>query len=279
MTSTRSQLPRRPYPLGNDNPHAAGHHTLLSRLLDPYSTTRTQRLLDLRGTRCLEVGAGGGGYARWLADRVGPTGCVWATDINPLPIAEHPQLTVVEHDLTSLRPLGPDRGWDFIHARLLLNHLPQREQILAWLVANLAPGATILVEDWDASRTDMVLAAPDDDSAALYTRFQEILGGQVFAAQDTDRTWARRIHTAMLTLGLTDVDTQIHGRSWTGGRDGCRLVAGTARQVRDQLLGAGLTVAEFDRVLKLLDDPRLVLASHPLHSTSGTKPLAEGGQP
>lgn len=276
MTSTRSQ-PGRPYPLGNDNPHAVGHHVLLSRLLDPVSTVRTAQLLDLKGKRCLEVGAGGGGYALWLADRVGSAGCVWATDIDPLPIAEHPQLTVLQHDLTSLRPVGPGWGWDFIHARLVLNHLPQREQILAGLVATLAPGGTILVEDWDASRTDMVLAAPDPDSAHRYTTFQEILGGRVFAAAGTDRSWARRSHAAMLTLGLTDVDTQVHGRSWTGGGDGCQLVAGTARQVRDQLLDAGLTVAEFDRVQELLDDPRLVLASHLLYSTSGTKPLATGG--
>lgn len=33
-----------------------------------------------RGWRCLEVGAGGGSIARWLADRVAPDGVVVATD-------------------------------------------------------------------------------------------------------------------------------------------------------------------------------------------------------
>ena len=31
----------------------------------------------------LEIGAGGGSIARWLAERVGPTGSVLATDIDP----------------------------------------------------------------------------------------------------------------------------------------------------------------------------------------------------
>jgi 2-polyprenyl-3-methyl-5-hydroxy-6-metoxy-1,4-benzoquinol methylase len=276
MTATRSQLPDGPYPLGNNNPHAPAHHELLSTILDPFSTARTLHLVNLPGKRCLEVGAGGGGYARWLADRVGPTGHVLATDVNPLPIQHHPRLTVIQHDLTSLRSLDPDWAWDFIHARLVLNHLPQRQEILSWLVANLAPGGTILVEDWDASRTNMVLAAPDAEAAHRYTTFQEILGARVFAAAGTDRTWARRIHAAMLTLGLTNVDTHMHGQSWAGGGDGCQLIAGTARQVRDRLLAAGLTAAEFDGVQELLDDPRLVLAGHLLYSTSGTKPAHDG---
>ena len=35
------------------------------------------------GWACWEIGAGGGSIARWLADRVGPTGRVLATDIDP----------------------------------------------------------------------------------------------------------------------------------------------------------------------------------------------------
>ena len=34
------------------------------------------------GWRCLEVGAGGGSIAAWLARRVGAGGCVLATDID-----------------------------------------------------------------------------------------------------------------------------------------------------------------------------------------------------
>src|SRR6201996_1921304 len=44
------------------------------------------------GWACWEIGAGGGSIARWLAERVGPTGSVLATDIDPRVIPpSHPQ--------------------------------------------------------------------------------------------------------------------------------------------------------------------------------------------
>ena len=44
-----------------------------------FDTSTTRRLADLgvgEGWHCLEIGAGAGGVARWLADRVGRTGHV-----------------------------------------------------------------------------------------------------------------------------------------------------------------------------------------------------------
>src|ERR1700674_2572491 len=47
----------------------------------------TIRHLENRGVRegwsCLEVGGGGGSIAAWLAERVGPTGSVLVTDVDP----------------------------------------------------------------------------------------------------------------------------------------------------------------------------------------------------
>ncbi|WP_213450845.1 class I SAM-dependent methyltransferase [Rhizomonospora bruguierae] len=266
------------YALDNDDPRAVTHHILLSRLLDPYSCRRAMSLLDLRGKRCLEVGAGAGRFAFWLAHQVGPHGEVLATDVKPLSVPYHPQLTVRQHDLTASAfldgtdpsPLEP-AGWDFVHARLTLGHLPQRRTILTRLADCLRPGGWLLVEDWDASRTDMVLAAPDPASARLYGRFQEILGARVFAASGTDRGWARRIHAAMLAERLVDVETTIQAQSWAGGSPGSQLVGGTIRQLWDRLLAAGLTASELEQVQLLVQNPRLVLAGHPLFSTSGRR--------
>ena len=60
--------------------NARARYAALSALFD--AGTR-QHLLDRElapGWRCLEVGAGGGSIARWLGQRVGPTGRVIATD-------------------------------------------------------------------------------------------------------------------------------------------------------------------------------------------------------
>jgi hypothetical protein len=175
----------------------------------------------------------------------------------------------MQHDLRSAEPLG--RDWDYVHARLTLGHLPERREILGRLVACLRSGGVIHIDDWDASRTDMVMHAPDPDAGDLYTLFQQTLGAKVFAAAGTDRTWARRIHAALLEEGLCDVETVMHARAWPGGSPGCQLVASTLRQVRGRLLAAGLTDGQLGRIQTLLDDPRLVLAGHLLYSTSGRR--------
>jgi ubiquinone/menaquinone biosynthesis C-methylase UbiE len=258
------------YALDNDHPRAGQHHALLAALFDGVSTERVERLLDLPGKRCLEVGAGGGTFAAWLAGQVGRQGHVLATDIKPHTItARHPRLTVIEHDL-STDPV-PGGGWDFIHARLVLAHLPEREEILARLVAALAGGGVLLVEDFD-TRSDMVLHGLDQDAASLYAAFQRTLSLKVFAAAGTDRTWARRAHGAVLDAGLVEVQTTGAWESWTGGSPGARFIAGMIDQARDRLLAAGLTDAHLDRVGALLADPHLVLAGHTLVSTSGHKP-------
>ncbi|OLE30500.1 MAG: hypothetical protein AUG44_01095 [Actinobacteria bacterium 13_1_20CM_3_71_11] len=241
------------------------HDDALAELLDPFSAQRVAGLINLPGCRVLEVGAGGGGFARFLADRVGAHGRVFALDVNPRIEFTHPQLTVVTSDLTRDELPG---DLDLVHARLTLNHIPERHTVLTRLLHTLAPGGVLLVEDWWASNTDMVMHARRPEDVRLYHRFQHTLG-RLFDAGGTDRTWARHIHGAMLAGGLTDVSTVIHATAWTGGGPGCRLVRSTIGQLWDRLLAAGLSHDDLIEVSELLDDPELVLAGHPLYSTAG----------
>jgi ubiquinone/menaquinone biosynthesis C-methylase UbiE len=56
-------------------------------LLERYHDPLTSRQLDAigvgQGWRCLDVGAGGGSVTRLLAERIGDTGSVLATDLDP----------------------------------------------------------------------------------------------------------------------------------------------------------------------------------------------------
>ena len=92
------------------------------------------------GWVCWEIGAGGGSIARWLAERVGPTGSVLATDIDPrfIPASQLGQLEVVRHDVTT--DAIPAARYDLIHARLVLSHLPQRLDVLVRFVTSAAAG-------------------------------------------------------------------------------------------------------------------------------------------
>lgn len=259
------------YSFDNDDMEASDRHNYLATILDKGTIARLSELGDLTGSRCLEVGAGGGSVARWLADQAGPTGRVLATDINPKHIATQAGFSVLRHDITS-EPV-PEGPWDVIHSRLLLLHLPEREEILRHLASSLAPGGALVLEEWETTFRKLVLAAPDAESAALFEMYQSMLTDRILPAKGNDPAWASRVHSAMVEAGLTDVDTTITARSWQGGTAGALLVAANIGQLRGEFLAEGVTEEQLDRLCRLVTDPRVVLRSHLTYSTIGRRPL------
>ena len=122
----------------------------LAALFDP----ATRRLLTevgvARGSRCLEVAAGTGSVAAWLADQVGPEGEVYATDIDLTHLGQlPPNVTYAQHDIVE-DPL-PDGAFDVVHTRLLLEHLTGRETALNRMATAVRPGGYVLVEEAEMS--------------------------------------------------------------------------------------------------------------------------------
>lgn len=259
--------PEPAYSFNNDDRAAADRHRYLAEIFDAESTARLAGLGDLTGRRCLELGAGGGSMARWMVSQTGPTGRVLATDLNPRHIATDEGYEVLTHNLVT-EPL-PEGPWDVIHARLVLMHIPQRREILPRLAAALAPGGALVIEDFHTELTDLVLAAPDTESATLFNSFQAVMVKEILRANGSDPTWAPTVHQAMLDAGLVDVDTTISARSWPGGTAGALLSGANIEQVRGQLLARGFTEAQLDKLHQLIADPRLVVRSNLMYSTVG----------
>src|SRR5437879_4242901 len=93
-----------PYTLDNGWEQARHRLKLLEACYDP-STTRRLRALGVDcGWHCLEVGAGGGSIARWLASEVGPEGRVLAVDLDTRFVQE------VEADNLDVRCLDVTAG-------------------------------------------------------------------------------------------------------------------------------------------------------------------------
>ena len=116
-----------PYLLDNRKQEAGDRFTALADLYDPVTIRHFDTLDVGEGWRCLEVGAGGGSVVRHLSERVGPTGRVLATDIEPRflePLAELGNVDVARHDVV-VDPL-PEAEFHLIHARLVLVHIPER---------------------------------------------------------------------------------------------------------------------------------------------------------
>ncbi len=259
------------YTFDNDDPVAAERLKLLSAVLDEFTISRLSSLGDLAGRRCLELGAGNGSIAGWLADQAGPSGRVLVTDINTRHIPPDRRYAVVRHDLTS-DPL-PDGPWDVIHARLVLRHLPGRHSILRRLAATLAPGGALAIGEWDPYRTGLVLAAPEPEAATLFHAYLTSVE-QILDARAVDLEWPWQVHAAMASVGLVDVDTTVHARSWPGGSAGALHHAATISQLRTSMLEAGMTGEQLDRLCGYLRDPRMVVRGLLTVSIVGRRPAS-----
>ena len=250
------------YAFDNASDQAGDHHDALGRLLDQHTRGFIEELIDLPGRTCLEVGAGAGGIAVWLADRGAE---VVATDIAPQRIPARPGLKVHQHDVVTDDPPG---RFDLVHARLVLGHLPQRARALGQLISALAPGGVLLTGDYMLAPGAFVADAPDQQTAELLSRYIKA-HVRALAAHGNDPDWPHRAPAAFAAAGLTDISFRLHGGSWQGGGPGCRLLLAGIPQLRKALLEHGLTDADLTATTAALADPRLVLNGFLFFQTSG----------
>jgi ubiquinone/menaquinone biosynthesis C-methylase UbiE len=261
------------YALDNASPHGAGHLTGLAGLFDHFTTARIADTTQLKGARCLELGAGIGSVATWLAEEVGPDGHVTATDLDVRHIPAHERLSILKHDLLEEPvPVGP---FDLVHARCLLSHLPNRDELLPTLCERLAPGGTIVVEDFaniGTSRALSVLHAPEARLFGLWRSYEQ-KRSEYFSASGTDHAFIARVHGLLLDAGLDNVRTVSYAESWRGGEAGSRHALSTLEQFRPRLVQDGFTSASVDALVTALNNPEFHVAGRALTSTSATKPL------
>jgi len=267
MTAVRE--PDTPYAFDNDEPTASDLLGALGATFDEFTTARLLKAGIAAGMRCLEVGAGAGTIAVWLADQVGLTGAVIATDLKPQHVPAHPGLTVLRHDVVT-EPL-PEGRYDVIHARAVLQHLPQRREVLAKLSDALAPGGVLVVEELEAGWSRSVLASPDPRAYEVFAEYEKALT-KVLVASGNDQTWNRSKHAAMLDLGLEDVDTQGWQGSFVGGTGVCLLAYSGSKELHGRLVEAGMKPEDLEFMRRLALDPRLALRGILMLSTIGRKP-------
>lgn len=269
-------MTRSGYAFADDIERGATHHAalvaVLATMLDRFTTWRLSAYVTST-TRCLEVAAGAGTVAAWLAERAGE---VTATDTDPTHVAalaeKYPNLTVRRHDLVT-DPLEESR-WDLIHVRLLLAHLPDRHALVGRLAAALTPGGVLAIDEFQPSWDWCVLDAPDRVQARrLFARYHDALLA-VLAASGNDTTFGRNAHQTMREHGLVDIDVELWARSWFGGQPGCQLPYLAAAQLAPRLIEAGMSQAELDEFRRLLLDPRLMVHSNLAVSTIGRRPAA-----
>ena len=253
-----------------DNAHGETRERFpaLSDLYDDETIRCLQAVGVAPGWQCLEVAAGGGSIARWLASQVGTDGRVLATDLDTrfLESLADPALEVCRHDIAR-EPL-PDRAFDLVHARLILVHLPERELALAKMVGALKPGGWLVCEEFDS------LSMPADSTvhpAECALKAQAAMQ-RVMAAGGANTRYGRDLAARLPAHGLVDVRGHARMAMWRGGSAGARLFRANFEQLRGELLRTGLlTQAELDDDLARLDDPRTLFPSPVMWTVCGRR--------
>ncbi|MCX4232841.1 methyltransferase domain-containing protein [Streptomyces ortus] len=263
MTRTDGHL------LDNRPPGAGQRFDAHAALFDPTTFRHIERFGIGSGWRCWEVGAGGMSVVSWLAKRVGPTGRVLATDLDVswAPLAVRPPIQLRVNDVGVDEP--PAEGFDLVHARLVLAHVPDRERALRTMIRALRPGGRLLVEDADP--TLQPLACPDErgPEQQLANRLRHATR-DVLAERGAELSYGRRLPRLLREAGLRQVEADAYF-PLTSPACGA-LEAATVGQVRDQLVTAGLaTDQDIDRHLANVTAGGLDLATAPLISAWGRK--------
>jgi SAM-dependent methyltransferase len=242
--------------LAKDSPDAFERErlALLTRFADPITTRRLTDLGVGPGWRCLEVGAGDGTMALWLAGRVGPEGRVVATGLNPRFLVRHglPNLEVRRHNI--LEDDLEAAHYDLVRCRALLMHLPDPIRALRRLVNAVRPGGWLLVEEADGSAS-FGAADPGHPRAARFDRSSRALWAALKAAGTMDLDFWRRLPALLEGLGVRDLGHEGVTLIARGGDPLARFLQMTDELLRDRFVAAGvLTQADFDGLHRAYDD-------------------------
>jgi SAM-dependent methyltransferase len=297
------------YLLDNRQTEAGIRFEALSALFDPSTFRHFERLGVSEGWRCWEVGAGGPRVPNWLAEHVGSSGRVLATDIDvswmestrstdstdstgPTDSPRHatgptdpdsprqatgtPVDTTVEvlrHDVGVDQP--PPGPFDLIHARLVLVHVKDRDAALRAMIGALRPGGHILIEDAAPNLQPLLCIDEYGPDQALANRlrqgFRELMRGR-----GADLDYGRKLPRLLREAGLAEVGADAYFPVTSPQCD--VLEAATVRHVRDLLLSEGIaTAAEIDRHLDNVEAGKLDCGTSPMVSAWGRRPERAAG--
>ena len=259
------------YLLDNASEKAGTRMEVLARLYDPTSQRVLQGTGIAPGWRCLEVGGGGGSVARWMAERVGTAGSVLCTDLDTRIIeraraAAGANLEVKRHDIAQ-DPL-PANSFDLAHARLVMIHVPQREQALEKMYQSLKPGGWLVIEDFDSASVQ-----PDAKVSRFETPLPTSEAVRKYLTRHQDGYYGRRLHGRFRELGLVEVFAEARMVMFDRLNGGADLMRVNFEQIGADVIAAGLiTRQQIDADLATLEREDFAIPSPILWSVIGKKP-------
>jgi trans-aconitate methyltransferase len=224
----------------------------LQSALDPGTRQHLVRLGVGPGSRCIEIGAGAGGVAFWLAERVAPDGKVVATDLETdfleVEAAAYPTLEVLRHDITAE---DLPTGFDLVHARWMVNWFSDERQAQRRMMAALRPGGVLLDEEPDFVTIHEAAEPPE------LRKVMRAVTLHLEAICPVNCEYGRHLLDDLISVGLTDTDAEGRCPVVRGGSPAAAdFLALSAEKLKPALLtDYDVTEAEFAAAIAALEDP------------------------
>lgn len=243
------------YVFGEDVQMESDRLVALEQALDvPSRNALLEAGVDV-GWRCWDVGAGRGSIARWLSDVVGADGRVLATDLSdhwfdPAGTGARFQ----RHDI--VRDPLPDRAFDLVHARFLLEHLANPNAVIARLIAALRPGGVIVLEDSAGLELDITPSPGlSDGFLAAWERAVRAIGWNPF--------YGAKLMADLRALELRDLRGRQHRQLAPGGPAWTHVTQGL-RRIERELIEQGVSQEQLTLVRRSLADPSTLIVGPPV---------------
>jgi SAM-dependent methyltransferase len=238
--------------------------SLLQQLFDRDSENLLDRAGVQPGWQCLEVGAGAGSVAQILADRAGAAN-VTATDLDTkllAPLAES-GVRVLRHDVTTDDAPGE---FDLIHARLVLEHVKQRDLALRRMASWLKPGGVLVIES--------ATAMPEMSSDPTVGKALAALTDQFWRSIGTDASWSRTLPLPLEQAGLVDCTAEGKIIPARGGSPFARWMIETHRLIEQAAISNGtVTEADLAHTYAAYSNPAFVDYTWVTIRATGRRPL------
>lgn len=222
----------------------------IEQVFDPNSRRRIQATGITAHWRCLEVGAGAGSIAHWLAEIGGEVVAV-DRDTRFLKHLESTAVEVIQGDIrqTLLQP----NSFDLIHARYVLIHLPDFQAVLSKLLTLLKPRGWMVLEEPDFSAARAIVG--EEVACQAMNRVNRAIL-QMFANKGMDAALGVKLPALVQKLGLQELSVENDVPLSQGGSGVASVMRMSTIQLAEQYIATGeVTYEDIEHYCRFSDDP------------------------
>ena len=226
----------------------------IERVFDSASRKRIQATGISPNWRCLEVGAGAGSIAQWMAEIVGEHGKVVAVDLNTRFIKkiQRSNIEAIEADIRHLTL--ESQSFDLIHVRYVLIHVPDFQVALAKMLDFLKPGGWIVIEEPDFSAARAIAG---NEIACQSMNRVNVAIAQMFASRGMDYAFGIKLPAIFQQLNLQELSVENDTALAPGGSGIATVMKMSAERLADKYIATGkATQQDIEQYCQIAEDPR-----------------------